>query len=63
MKRYELLEYTQFTKNKEIPKEIRKSLISFLQKRAYECILKNDLKKFIYGQLRSNCDEFYFVLS
>lgn len=52
MKRYELLEYTQFTKNKEMPKEIRKALISFLQNMGYECILKNDLKIVTYGQLR-----------
>lgn len=52
MKRYELLEYTQFTKNKEMPKEIRKALMSFLQKTGCEWILKNDLKTVTYGQLR-----------
>ncbi|NHN33204.1 hypothetical protein [Paenibacillus agricola] len=52
MKKYELLEYTQFTKNKEMPKEIRKALMSFIQKRGYECILKNNLINVTYGQLR-----------
>lgn len=33
MKSYELLEYTHFPKNKEMPKEIRKALVSFLKKR------------------------------
>ncbi|GKS12821.1 hypothetical protein YDYSY3_38210 [Paenibacillus chitinolyticus] len=60
MKRYELLEFTQFTKNKEMPKEIRKALIKFLQAKGYECILKNDLKKITYGQLR---EEFMTVLN
>lgn len=52
MKRFELLEYTQFTKNKDMPKEIRKALIAFLQDKGFEWILKNDLKKVTYGQLR-----------
>ncbi|TVX85563.1 hypothetical protein [Paenibacillus agilis] len=52
MKRYELLEYTQFTINKDMPKEIQKALITFLQNQNYECNLKNGLKKVSYGQLR-----------
>ncbi|CAM3804757.1 hypothetical protein AWU65_01780 [Paenibacillus glucanolyticus] len=47
-----MLEYTQFTKNKEMPKEIIKSLMDFLKNKGYECALKNDLKKVTYGQLR-----------